>query len=49
MANYEYKCVCGHTFTLINIPMKYSDKKGRCPKCEKMARRKFSSVGIIIN
>ena len=49
MATYEYECVCGLVFTLFNVPMKDSSKQGKCPECEKMAKRKFSSVGIIIN
>ena len=48
MPNYEYICKCGLVFE-VSRPMKESARKGKCPKCETMADRKFSPLETIIN
>lgn len=46
MPIYEYKCPgCGHLFEVLR---KISDSPdGKCPRCQKQAKRVFHPVGVI--
>lgn len=46
MPIYEYKCPgCGHLFEVLR---KISDSPdGKCPRCQKQAKRVFRPVGVI--